>query len=144
MENDYILNIKINECKICLEHVETYKKYCNCSGSIKYIHKHCLIKYIEQNQNKIESINYYRQKIKCSICDSYIYFYKKNHRQFYILVLSSIIVYIFLTITYFTIFNLYLSKLLLIIIYLILTNLYTGLVHFYLKYNQLYQTFIDF
>jgi E3 ubiquitin-protein ligase DOA10 len=144
MKNDYILNIKINECKICLEHVDKYRKYCNCSGSIKYIHKHCLIKYIEQNQNKIENINYYRHKIKCTICNSDIYFYRKKKRQFYILILSSIILYIFLTIAYFTVFNPYLLKLILIITYLILTNLYTGLIHFYLKYKKLYQTYIDF
>jgi E3 ubiquitin-protein ligase DOA10 len=144
MENDYILNIKIDECKICLEHVEKYRKYCNCSGSIKYIHKHCLIKYIEQNKNKIENINYHRQKIKCTICNSYIYFYRKKNNLFYILILSSIIVYIFLTISYFTVFNSYLTKLVLIITYLILTNLYTALVHFYLKYKKLYQTYIDF
>ena len=144
MENDYILNIKIDECKICLEHVEKYRKYCNCSGSIKYIHKHCLIKYIEQNKNKIENINYHRKKIKCTICNSDIYFYRKKNNLFYILILSSIIVYIFLTISYFTVFNSYLTKLVLIITYLILTNLYTALVHFYLKYKKLYQTYIDF
>ena len=144
MENDYILNIKIDECKICLEPVKKYKKYCNCSGSIKYIHKDCLITYIEQNKNKIENINYHRQKIKCTICNSDIYFYRKKNKLFYILILSSIIVYIFLTISYFTVFNSYLTKLVLIITYLILTNLYTGLVHFYLKYKKLYQTFIEF
>ena len=144
MENDYILNIKINECKICLEHVEKYKQYCNCSGSIKYIHKHCLIKYIKQNQNKIENINYYRHKIKCTICNSDIYFYRKKHRQFYIFILCFIILFLFLTIIYFTVFNSYLSKLILIIIYFILTNIYIGLISFYLKYKKLYQNYIDF
>lgn len=145
MQNNYVINIlKINECKICLEHVDVYNKYCNCSGSIKYIHKNCLIKYIEQNENKIESINYYRKKIKCTVCNSYIYFHYKKKSKLYILLLFSILLYIFFTIIYFILCNHHLFKLILIIIYLIITNIYISLVYYYLKYKKLYKSYIGF
>ena len=134
MENDYVINIlKINECKICLEHVDEYIKYCNCSGTIKYLHKNCLIEYILKNKNKIENDNCYRYKIECDLCKLNIYFYYKKSNLFYILTLLYWLLFIIFTVLYFVFLIKYLPKLQYILIYILASSFYYSSFYLYLK-----------
>jgi hypothetical protein len=53
-------------CRICFEENGRIYNYCNCNGSIKYIHEKCLIKWIK-----------YSKSHRCEICKQT---YKKNHK----------------------------------------------------------------
>ena len=143
MENDYVLNIiKTKECKICFENVEENNYYCNCSGTIKWIHKDCLLKIINNNKNKIENINLYRAKFKCNLCDSYIFFnYYKKKKTYYILILS-LILFIIFSILYFIYIKKYLFKLFYIFLYIIINSIIIGIIYFNLKNYNLLKSYI--
>ena len=46
-------------CRICYEGGRNLISPCDCKGSIRYIHKHCLLKWIKISESK-----------KCEICNS--------------------------------------------------------------------------
>ena len=145
MENDYVLNIvKINECRICLEEVKKYKKHCSCSGTVGFIHRNCLIRYINENENKIENYNCYQSRIQCDICKSYIYFYYRKKYIFYILVFCYSGFYLIFTILYFIFLTKYLFKLLYILLYMLITILYLLSVIYNIKTKKLYKSYICF
>lgn len=145
MEKDYVLNIiKVNECKICLEHVDEYKQYCKCSGSIKYIHKECLEKYINENQNKIEKHNCYKYKIKCDICNSYIYFYYNKKKLFYIYILTYFVLYIIFSILYFIFTKTDNYMFLFVLLYLFITCCYCMAILVNITKKKIYKSYIQF
>ena len=145
MDKNYIINIlKINECKICLEHVDNYKKYCNCSGTIKYLHKNCLIEYIQKNKNKIEIHKCYKYKIQCNICKSYISFTYKKSTSFYILIFTYLLFHIISSILYFIFLTKDLPKLLYILIYILTSSFYYSIFFFNIKKIKLYKSHICF
>ena len=60
--NKHIINNLLEDdklCKICYRSGKCLVSPCNCEGSIKYIHKHCLLKWMKISQSK-----------KCEICMS--------------------------------------------------------------------------
>lgn len=46
-------------CRICYGQGRNLVSPCQCKGSVKYIHKHCLLKWIKVSKSK-----------KCEICNS--------------------------------------------------------------------------
>lgn len=103
------------ECRICLDDNkdELYKNICNCKGSLHYIHKYCLLHWI-QNKNDLT----------CEICKSKynITFINEINKFdmlyitiFYIIIVYDINYFLYFTIFYFTnlfILGIYISILL--------------------------------
>jgi len=59
-----------NECKICYDEVIDNKTYCECKGTIAKVHKDCLIKWFDINEN---IINYKSIVYKeCELCKTNI------------------------------------------------------------------------
>lgn len=59
LEKDNDKNDEPKYCKICYGGGRNLISPCDCKGSIKYIHKHCLLKWIKISESK-----------KCEICNS--------------------------------------------------------------------------
>lgn len=72
-----------NMCRICFD--ITSESYCNCKGSIKYIHKSCLENWIYSRNNS--------NMWNCEICKSE---YNTNNNNHYIIsfLLFLLIIYI--------------------------------------------------
>ena len=63
-------NYELHQCRICFSSKDKLISPCKCSGSIKYVHKKCLKKWIK---NKAEN------KDSCEICgEKYIIKKKKQ------------------------------------------------------------------
>lgn len=135
MSNDKHIIIP-NECRICLEHTEHNISYCKCKGTIQYIHKECLINYINKNKNKIEK-NCMSNKIKCDICNSYILFYSRRENKFYFSILVSFILLILLNILIYIYLNTHINIYLLFILYFSLFVLYLLVNYYSLHYLNL-------
>ena len=58
-------------CRICFsDNVDNLENFCDCKGSIKYMHRECLIKWMEASRNNI-----------CRVCNKEFNIYKKVDRQ---------------------------------------------------------------
>lgn len=70
--NNYVLdkkkeNNKDKRCRICFEEKGKLYNYCDCDGSIKYMHQKCLLKWIK-----------YSKSHRCEICKKAFTKNKKN------------------------------------------------------------------
>lgn len=135
MLNDKHIIIQ-NECRICLENTNENFSYCNCRGTIQYIHKECLISYINKNKNKIERECMFN-KIKCDICNSDITFYTRREKKYYLLILFSFTLLILLNILIYCYLNQYINIYLILFLYIILFAVYILINYYSLKYLNL-------
>ena len=55
-----------NECRICYEPVEEKILFCNCKGSLGYIHQDCLLKCFDIEPKKINLCGIIEKK--CDLC----------------------------------------------------------------------------
>jgi hypothetical protein len=89
------ININLSNCRYCLSSKGKLISPCQCTGTIKYIHKKCLITWINQNN-----------KTSCELCN---YSYKLNIQNFFILnlfvnIFYNILLWLFITCLTFIIF----------------------------------------
>jgi hypothetical protein len=70
-------------CRYCLENdsISDFRSPCRCSGSSKYVHKKCLVKWIETKQEGIVLPGFFRQfDIACEVCKTkYNFFYTERN-----------------------------------------------------------------
>jgi E3 ubiquitin-protein ligase DOA10 len=132
-DNHIIIN---TECRICLENTDNNTSYCKCKGTIQYIHRECLIDYINKSKNKIEN-NCIFNKIKCDICNSYILFYSRKEKKYYLSILASFVLLILLNILIYIYLNKHINSYLILFLYLLLFVLYLLINYYSLKYFNL-------
>lgn len=77
-ENNFIIKSE-NPCRICLEHNDSDKKYCNCKGTLASVHEECLLEWFLY-KNKLNGENIY-----CEICKQKIIANCIKKKGFYIL-----------------------------------------------------------
>jgi hypothetical protein len=81
-----------NECRICYEEVTDNKTYCECKGTMAKVHKECLVKWFDINENMInyKSIIYK----ECELCKTNIKILISRPKIFLYILIFGIILYL--------------------------------------------------
>ena len=59
-----------NICRICFSDNDDYlENFCDCKGSIKWMHRNCLLKWVETSKNQ-----------KCRVCNKLFDIFKKQNK----------------------------------------------------------------
>jgi hypothetical protein len=86
---------KEKECRYCYEdNIKNLNKYCNCRGTLEFIHEKCLIEFINKTNNNFFKTNCPVCKFKYNYKEIFNYnsFIKNNVTFFYLMLFSFIFI----------------------------------------------------